>query len=55
MTLSTVTAKTCWALAFQELGHAFGTMVLALPLALLLGIKREAVGATFSIGRENSQ
>ncbi|MFT3763013.1 MAG: DUF3100 domain-containing protein [Pseudoxanthomonas sp.] len=43
-----------WALAFQELGHAFGTMVLALPLALLLGIKREAVGATFSIGRENS-
>lgn len=41
-----------WALAFQELGHAFGTMVLALPLALLLGIKREAVGATFSIGRE---
>lgn len=43
-----------WALAFQELGHAFGTMVLALPLALALGIKREAVGATFSIGRENS-
>src|SRR3546814_10281716 len=41
-----------WALAFQEVGHAFGTMVLALPLALLLGIKREAVGATFSIGRE---
>lgn len=46
--------KVGWALAFQELGHAFGTMVLALPLALLLGIKREAVGATFSIGRENS-
>ncbi|MCD9033963.1 DUF3100 domain-containing protein [Luteimonas sp. Y-2-2-4F] len=43
-----------WALAFQELGHAFGTMILALPLALMLGIKREAVGATFSIGRENS-
>ena len=46
--------KVGWALAFQELGHAFGTMVLALPLALMLGIKREAVGATFSIGRENS-
>jgi len=46
--------KVGWALAFQELGHAFGTMVLALPLALALGIKREAVGATFSIGRENS-
>lgn len=44
--------KVGWALAFQEVGHAFGTMVLALPLALLLGIKREAVGATFSIGRE---
>lgn len=43
-----------WALAFQELGHVFGTVVLALPLALMLGIKREAVGATFSIGRENS-
>ncbi len=46
--------KVGWALAFQELGHAFGTMVLALPLALALGIKREAVGATFSIGRETA-
>ncbi|HMO29521.1 DUF3100 domain-containing protein [Enterovirga sp.] len=43
-----------WALAFQEFGHFVGTMVFALPLALLLGIKREAVGATFSIGREFS-
>jgi len=43
-----------WALCFQELGHAFGTLLIALPLALLLGIKREAVGATFSIGRENT-
>lgn len=43
-----------WALAFQELGHAFGTVALALPLALALGIKREAVGATFSIGRETA-
>ncbi|WLE00989.1 DUF3100 domain-containing protein (plasmid) [Agrobacterium leguminum] len=43
-----------WALVFQELGHFVGTMVFALPLALLLGIKREAVGATFSIGREFS-
>jgi hypothetical protein len=40
------------ALIFQELGHFFGTMALGLPIALLLGIKREAVGATFSIGRE---
>lgn len=43
-----------WALAFQEFGHFIGTMVLALPLAILLGVKREAVGATFSIGREFS-
>ena len=41
-----------WALMFQELGHFFGTMTLGLPIALLLGIKREAIGATFSIGRE---
>ena len=41
-----------WALAFQELGHFFGTAVISLPLALLLGIKREAIGATFSVGRE---
>lgn len=47
-------ASAGWALAFQELGHFLGTMVFALPLALLLGIKREAVGATFSIGREFS-
>ncbi|KST59257.1 branched-chain amino acid ABC transporter permease [Methylobacterium sp. GXS13] len=43
-----------WALAFQEFGHFFGTMVCGLPAALLLGIKREAIGATFSVGREPS-
>lgn len=43
-----------WALAFQELGHFVGTIVVGLPLALLLGIKREAIGATFSVGREPS-
>ena len=43
-----------WALTFQELGHFFGTVLFALPIALLLGVKREAVGATFSIGREPS-
>ncbi len=32
----------------------FGTMVFGLPVALLLGIKREAIGATFSVGREPS-
>ena len=39
---------------FQEFGHFFGTMVFGLPIALLLGIKREAIGATFSVGREPS-
>ena len=43
-----------YALLFQELGHFFGTMVFGLPVALLLGIRREAVGATFSVGREPS-
>ncbi len=31
------------ALAFQELGHV-GTIFLALPVALMLGIKKEAIG-----------
>lgn len=39
------------ALAFQELGHV-GTILLALPIALLLGIKREAIGATSSTCRD---
>ncbi|HYP69464.1 MAG TPA: DUF3100 domain-containing protein, partial [Variovorax sp.] len=43
-----------WALVFQEFGHAIGTLALGLPLALMLGIKREAVGATFSVGREGN-
>lgn len=42
-----------WILVLQEIGNFVGTMLLAMPVALLLGIKREAVGATFSIGREN--
>jgi hypothetical protein len=43
-----------WALIFQEFGHFVGTVILGLPVALMLGIKREAVGATFSVGREPS-
>ncbi len=42
-----------WILVLQEIGNFVGTMLLAMPVALLLGIKRETVGATFSIGREN--
>ncbi|WP_027350955.1 DUF3100 domain-containing protein [Halotalea alkalilenta] len=41
-----------WALALQEVGNVIGCVLLAMPVALLLGIKREAIGATFSIGRE---
>lgn len=41
-------------LLFQEFGHFLGTMVFGLPVALMLGIKREAIGATFSVGREPS-
>jgi hypothetical protein len=41
------------ALLLQELGN-LGTIFLALPVALLLGLKRESVGATFSICRESA-
>lgn len=39
------------ALLLQELGN-LGTILLALPLAVLLGFKRESIGMTHSIGRE---
>lgn len=39
------------AFLLQELGN-LGTIVIAFPIALLLGLKREAVGATVSICRE---
>jgi hypothetical protein len=39
------------ALAFQELGH-IGTILFALPVAILLGLKREAIGATCSTNRD---
>ncbi len=39
------------ALMLQELGH-LATILIALPVALLLGFKREAIGMTNSIGRE---
>ena len=39
------------ALLLQELGN-LGTMVIALPLALYFGFKRESVGMTHSIARE---
>ena len=39
------------ALLLQELGH-LATILIALPVALLLGFKRETIGMTNSIGRE---
>ncbi|GAA3339435.1 DUF3100 domain-containing protein [Curtobacterium pusillum] len=42
------------ALLLQEVGHLFGTIVLALPLAVLLRMGRATIGATFSIDREGS-
>lgn len=47
-------AASGWGILLQEFGHFFGTMVFGLPIALLLGIKRQAIGATFSVGREPS-
>ena len=40
------------ALIFQEVGHFAGTILLGLPFAMLLGMGREAVGATYSVARE---
>ncbi|UFJ39363.1 DUF3100 domain-containing protein [Brevibacillus humidisoli] len=41
-----------FSLSVQEIGHFVGTIILGLPIALLIGMKREAIGATFSIDRE---
>ncbi len=42
------------AIAFQEAGHFLGTVIVGVPVAVLLGLGREAVGACFSIAREGS-
>jgi uncharacterized membrane protein YiaA len=41
------------AILLQEIGHIFGTVILALPVAVALGLGRVAVGATWSIDRES--
>ena len=41
------------ALLLQEFGN-LGTILLAMPLAILLGMKRETIGATHSINRESN-
>lgn len=40
------------ALLLQEFGHFFGTIIIGMPLAVALGMGREAVGATYSLDRE---
>ncbi|MFT4217280.1 MAG: DUF3100 domain-containing protein [Micropruina sp.] len=42
------------ALLLQEIGHLLGTVVTALPLAVLLRMGTATIGATFSIDREPS-
>lgn len=40
-----------WVFVIQELGN-LGTVLIGLPIALWLGLRREAIGATLGIGRE---
>lgn len=42
------------ALLLQELGNVFGSLLFALPLAVLLRMGRATIGATFSLDREPS-
>ncbi|OFI40111.1 hypothetical protein BIU82_02990 [Arthrobacter sp. SW1] len=41
------------AIILQEVGHIFGTIILALPVAVALGMGRMAIGATWAIDRES--
>ncbi|WP_125615816.1 DUF3100 domain-containing protein [Specibacter cremeus] len=41
------------AIVLQEAGHIFGTVIIALPVAVALGLGRVAIGATWSIDRES--
>ena len=41
------------ALFFQEFGN-LATIIISMPVALALGLKRESVGACYSIGRDTS-
>ncbi|WP_156291394.1 DUF3100 domain-containing protein [Oceanobacillus salinisoli] len=40
-----------WVFIIQELGN-LGTVLIGLPIAIMLGLRREAIGATLGIGRE---
>lgn len=40
-----------WIFLIQELGN-LGTVILGLPVAIFLGLRREAIGSTLGLGRE---
>lgn len=40
-----------WVFILQELGN-LGTVLIGLPIAILISLRREAIGATLGIGRE---
>jgi hypothetical protein len=40
------------ALILQEAGNNWGSIVMAMPIAILLGLRREVIGACFSVARE---
>lgn len=41
-----------WILFLQEFGHFTGTIIIALPFAVLMGLGRESIGASFTLARE---
>jgi hypothetical protein len=43
-----------FALILQEFGHFFGTIILGMPIAVALGMGKEAIGATYSLDREGN-
>lgn len=47
-------ANAKFALLIQEFGHFFGTIIIGMPIAVALGMGREAIGATYSLDREGN-
>lgn len=45
--------ETGLAIMLQEVGHVFGTVIFALPVAVAFGLGRVAIGAAWSIDRES--
>ncbi|MFD2117144.1 DUF3100 domain-containing protein [Paenibacillus yanchengensis] len=43
--------KVGWVFLLQELGN-LGTVLIGLPIAIALGLRREAIGSTLGLGRE---